>query len=202
MIIFGTRSKHAIRGAGAFHCPCCGPSRPYAHNEIKRWFTLYFIPLIPLGSAGTYVQCGRCASTFHEDVLSRKRQSDPTDLRAKLHGLLVLVMLANRHPVDAAEIQAIRDFYRETTNTALSEQNVRESAAHVLAEHMRLGEIARAAAASLTPSAKAIVLRGAYRVLSAKSAVRADAQAVLAELAQALGISAQQMQETLRVAQA
>jgi len=64
LIIFGRRNSTSVVNTGEFNCPVCGPGRTYAHKEVKRWFTLYFIPLIPLGTAGAYVECQSCAKTF------------------------------------------------------------------------------------------------------------------------------------------
>ena len=36
----------------------------YKHIKVTKFFTLYFIPLIPLGSAGEYVECQTCKGTF------------------------------------------------------------------------------------------------------------------------------------------
>jgi len=69
LIIFGRRSTTRVRTHGTFACPRCGPGREYAHKEVRRWFTLYFIPVIPLGTVGEYLECGSCAGTFGLEVL-------------------------------------------------------------------------------------------------------------------------------------
>jgi hypothetical protein len=68
MIIFGARSMESVRSTGIFNCPRCGPSKPYQHKSVNRWFTLYFIPVIPMGSVGAYVQCAQCGATYGEAV--------------------------------------------------------------------------------------------------------------------------------------
>lgn len=69
LIIFGRRSTTKTVQSGSFTCPRCGPGSTYQHKEVKRWFTLYFIPVLPLGKIGEYVECGACAGTFKTDVL-------------------------------------------------------------------------------------------------------------------------------------
>jgi hypothetical protein len=69
LIIFGSRSVTGSKGTGSFHCPRCGPDQPYDHKRVRRFFTLYFIPLIPLGTIGEYIECGRCAGTYKPEVL-------------------------------------------------------------------------------------------------------------------------------------
>lgn len=69
MIIFGTRSVESTIGNGFFYCPRCNTQRTYRLIGVNRWFTLYFIPVIPMGRIGRYVECDSCAGTFAEEVL-------------------------------------------------------------------------------------------------------------------------------------
>ena len=69
IVIYGTRGITSRVGAGRFNCPRCGES-PYAHSVVRRWFTLFFIPLIPLNVAGDYVECQRCFGTYGARVLT------------------------------------------------------------------------------------------------------------------------------------
>jgi zinc ribbon protein len=69
LIIFGRRNRPKVVQRGSFTCPRCGPGREYEHKQVRRWFTLYFIPIIPLGTAGEYVECRSCAGTFRPEVL-------------------------------------------------------------------------------------------------------------------------------------
>ena len=48
MIIFGTRGITYRMAAGRFACPSCGPGTGFTHRRVRRFFTLYFIPVIPL----------------------------------------------------------------------------------------------------------------------------------------------------------
>jgi hypothetical protein len=195
MIIFGTRTMNSVRRTGVFHCPRCNASQSYVHNDVKRWFTLYFIPVIPMGTAGSYIQCRRCAGTFNEAVLSYDPQAEIRDIHTKLRGTLVLVMLANGHGASADEVRAICDSYHEATDTPLAEQDVYNDVKLALARQVQLGDFARQVAPKLTFRGKAMFVRGAYRVLSARPELRPDAAAVLAELAGAFQISSQQVQD-------
>ncbi|MEO5714098.1 MAG: DUF4190 domain-containing protein [Luteolibacter sp.] len=70
MIIFGTRGITAIQQKGSFHCPACGAGALYNKKEVRRFFTLFFVPLIPLNKAADYIECLRCGGTFKPEVLS------------------------------------------------------------------------------------------------------------------------------------
>jgi hypothetical protein len=72
-IIWGTKGITTSKGSGRFGCPACGGERGYIHKQVRRFFTLYFIPLIPLQIVGTYVECQGCGGTFNDTVLDRPR---------------------------------------------------------------------------------------------------------------------------------
>ena len=71
MIIFGTQGVTYSKGKGRFSCPSCCCTRPYDHKRVRRFFTLYFIPVIPLDQLEEYVECESCRDTFQLSVLGR-----------------------------------------------------------------------------------------------------------------------------------
>ncbi len=70
MIIYGYRNREKELGTGNFYCTNCGVQRPYRYKKIARYFTLFFIPLFPLGTLSEYVECQVCGRTYKTDVLS------------------------------------------------------------------------------------------------------------------------------------
>ncbi len=74
MIIWGSKAKQNCVGSGSFFCPNCKTQAPYSHQRVSRYFTLYFIPLFPTSTLGSYVQCGKCGGQFVERVLNCSRE--------------------------------------------------------------------------------------------------------------------------------
>lgn len=72
-IIFGTRGVRSTIKEGQFFCPQCLSERNFKHKKVTQFFTLYFIPLIPLSNKGTYVECQTCKNTYIERVLDMGR---------------------------------------------------------------------------------------------------------------------------------
>ncbi len=70
MIIFGHKTTASIVASGVFVCPRCRTSQGYYHLLHRRWFTLYFIPVLPLGRVGEQVECQGCFSRFVPAVLA------------------------------------------------------------------------------------------------------------------------------------
>lgn len=73
LIIFGTRGVRSTIKEGQFYCPQCVSDQSYKHKKVTQFFTLYFIPLIPLSNKGTYVECQSCKNTYIERVLDMAR---------------------------------------------------------------------------------------------------------------------------------
>ena len=58
-IIFGSRSKNKVLGQVQYPCQRCGRMAYHTLVRSRRWFSLYFIPVIPL-SKTTTARCNLC----------------------------------------------------------------------------------------------------------------------------------------------
>ncbi|HET7142757.1 MAG TPA: zinc ribbon domain-containing protein, partial [Anaerolineales bacterium] len=70
MIIYGYRNRVIEQGTGNFYCPNCQVQRQYKRKKIVRYFTLFFIPIFPLGTLSEYIECGVCGRTYKPEILS------------------------------------------------------------------------------------------------------------------------------------
>lgn len=103
MIIFGTRPRTKTVDSGQFNCPQCRAQRRYELKEARPYFTLYFLPVFPVGEARQFVECEACGTAFTPDVLDYDLPEVPPDLATLLNRLPEL--LAGGQPVE----YAIRD---------------------------------------------------------------------------------------------
>lgn len=71
IVVAGLRVRTTNVDTGMFHCPNEGADRRYHHLRARRWFTLFFVPVIPLDQRGEWVECLGCASTYRTNVLAR-----------------------------------------------------------------------------------------------------------------------------------
>jgi hypothetical protein len=93
LIIFGLRVFYRTIAQGTFHCRRCGGDRPYRHRAGRRWFTLFFLPVIPLKSVGEHVQCKTCRTRYVTDALSQPTTAQmqaalPVGMRAAAAAML------------------------------------------------------------------------------------------------------------------
>jgi hypothetical protein len=91
MIIFGTKARHKTIGTGQFYCPRCQTQRTYERKKAKRYFTLYFVPIIPMGDMGEFVVCQTCHTAFETAVLASKAPQHKMSLAEMLNSVKSLL---------------------------------------------------------------------------------------------------------------
>lgn len=104
MIIYGHKQRNVEIGTGQFICPKCSTDRTYKHINMVRYFTLFFIPLFPLGKLGSYIECQTCLTAykpeevgaipgneqFGDELAARKAEFDQTQ-KAKRGGVWAVI---------------------------------------------------------------------------------------------------------------
>ena len=93
LIIWGLRVFYRTIGQGVFHCRQCGGDRHYRLRAGRRFFTLFFIPVIPLNKAGEHVQCLTCTTRYHTSALAlptaeQMQAALPAGMRAAASAML------------------------------------------------------------------------------------------------------------------
>jgi hypothetical protein len=69
LILWGLRIIYRTLGRGVFFCRRCGGDREYQQRTGRRYVTVFFIPLVPLGRTGEHVQCLTCKTRYVTEVL-------------------------------------------------------------------------------------------------------------------------------------
>ena len=69
LILGGVRVFVHTTGEGVFHCQRCCADRQYRGRSGRRFVTVFFVPLVPLGKVGEHVQCRTCGTRYHAGVL-------------------------------------------------------------------------------------------------------------------------------------
>jgi tellurite resistance protein len=70
LLIWGLRVFYRTVSQGTFHCSKCGGDRQYRLRAGRRFFTLFFVPIIPLSKTGEHLQCLTCKTRYVTDVLT------------------------------------------------------------------------------------------------------------------------------------
>lgn len=124
LVIFGTRGRSHTIGSGQFYCPREGGDRRYEHKEARRWFTLFFIPLIPLDRLGDYIECTTCNSTYYPTVLEAPTGASIQDVMTQaIRYVAVAMTLADGH-VDPAERRVATEVVRQFASVEYGEADL------------------------------------------------------------------------------
>jgi len=76
-LIFGTRGlKHSVSDSPALNNSCPNCTNGNLINKLyRRWFTLFFIPVIPLDVIDRFYECDKCSSAYNEKIKTLLQQS-------------------------------------------------------------------------------------------------------------------------------
>ncbi len=203
MIIFGTRGVTSTKETGPFNCPSCGDQRAYNRKSVRRFFTLYFIPLIPLDQLGEYIECITCKQQYTDEVLAydpiAQAQQLQADVGASLKRVLAIVMMADGE-VDDAQIATACQGYEQVLGLAIDEhemhselRSVQDGASELAAESSRLRE-------QLNETGKQAVMQAAIAVALADGPVEGAERTFLGNLARELKVPLNEVQTLIRSA--
>ncbi len=185
MIIWGSRGINSLHGTGYFECPRCGPNRSYRHYAVNRWFTLYFIPVIPLGTAGEYVECESCAATWGTEVLGSPRDLREVNIE---NAMRMLILSAARAGVsDSKRLQQLQTQLSLITSTPVDLHDLNAELSQASRSRARLHDFACGCSDSLSDAGKRDVVRRTAQVLVQDNRIGKAEQQVLLDLGQGLG---------------
>src|ERR1700722_3993283 len=129
LIIWGLRVFYRTTGQGVFHCRRCGGDRNYRLRSGRRFFTLFFIPIIPLNKVGEHVQCMTCKTRYVTDALAaptaeQMQAALPARMRAAACGMVragdPASPLARRKAVEAISGAGAQDYGDPALDSVLS----------------------------------------------------------------------------------
>jgi Tellurite resistance protein TerB len=189
ILIWGLRARAKTTGTGEFFCAKCGADRSYVLQQIRRWFTLFFIPLFPVGKTlGEQVKCSTCGTCFRPDVLTTPTSASFSEnLRGAMRIASMSMLVAGDQDNDAARAAAV-DAARRTGTESYDETWLARDLAALDPSHLPdyLSPLAR----GLDPQGKETFITQVARIGVADGPLSAPEMHVLESLSAALGISA------------
>lgn len=72
---FGYTTTYNYQAKAESRCPRCGSIVHFQLTKIKKWFTLFFIPVIPYETK-YYVRCPECPYEIEVDKINFSRPKD------------------------------------------------------------------------------------------------------------------------------
>ncbi len=197
MIIWGSKAVTGNVGGGNFNCPVCAAPRNFEQKRVRRFFTLYFIPLFPTDTLGQYVECTTCQGTFETDVLhydpaAEERQTEALFMIA-VKQMMIGVCLADGS-VDENEVAQIQAIYERLTGAQVSETDIREEIDAFATNGIDLFGLIDRLVGQLNDQGKETAMSSAYLIAAADGNVDESEWELIQQLAQRLGMSPAHLQ--------
>ncbi len=168
MLIFGWKVRFKTKSEGEFFSPAGGRDAPYRLVEARRWFSLFFIPLIPLSVVGTYVECQLTKATYDPSILANPTTADfRVQLAAAVREVVSAVAVADGNVTDRERqlaVEVVRTYVPDYDGAALAGDLARAADSPLDA---RLGYLAT----SLSEHGKEQVLTAASTIMTADGVI-------------------------------
>lgn len=197
MIIFGTRGITSTVERNHFNCPQCRTKRDGSLKNVKSFFTLYFIPVIPLGSRGKYVECHSCGGNFAEEVWAYDPDQEHAQTMQKMLRVMIVAALADDQ-VDQYERAEIKKQYMELTGLPIAESTLDQEIQMAAEARVTLSQFVGGIVEGLSGHGRALVLKLAYKVMTAAGEMTSSQNWAFNQMAETLGIPQGQLQELIQ----
>jgi tellurite resistance protein len=208
IIIYGVYGITYTKGEpGQFHCPQCAVTQGYRHRRVRRFFHIFFVPLIPLNLAGEYVECGQCKGTYKVEVLAMMKgiasgvaQASQTlplsEGQRAVRRILAMMLLADGR-VEESELAAIVEFLRYAERRDVTRDEVLAEVEAARRQPADVETYCRQVMGFLNEQGKADVLKAAQVIASADGHVAPEEQRMLERMGIALGMRPAQVSTQL-----
>ncbi len=179
--------------SGTFHCPQCNGARQYTQRKVRRFFTLYFIPLIPLDRLGEYIECNYCHGAFNPQVLQYAPEPaaarEDTQLRTTLNRALLSVLVADGSPTEAARAAALEAMRSTGGDLSLTRTDLEEMIGPAMKRVTNPASDVEAIAESLDYSKREALVRAALAIAIADGAMSGAEERQIRAIGRAAGLS-------------
>ena len=186
LLIFGTTIRFKHLAEQDFFCPSCGGDRRGVLEVARRWFSVFFLPIIPLGELGESVRCTTCGHRFERSVLDHPTTSDLTVLMANaVRAVTAMVVGAGPADVPALRAAAVRHIRRQVPG--YDQATLANDIAHLHPVHAT--EYVAPLAGSLEPTGRERFLGDIVAVALAGGEITPTQRQLIDDAGRALGLT-------------
>lgn len=198
IIVWGFKVRYSDLRKVHFACPRCGVDQDGTVRQARRWFTLFWIPLVALKDVGHFVLCQMCSGKFDCRVLDAPTTGRLAEhlVAAKRFGVATMVRAAANAPASrASAISVIRADIDGYDDAQLDVDLANTSEAQLEAWLRHLSGL-------LTQQGKETLINELIGVACADGPIDAAEQALLERCASALGMTAAHLHGVMTLANA
>jgi hypothetical protein len=200
MLILGTTRLTFTKTKGTFHCPQCTKEQSYRHRSVRNFFTVYFIPIIPLNQEGEYIECGQCRGRFDPSVAGMTAEQFATMKKEAAYelvrrGLVTILVLDDL--VSDEELDVISDFVRNHLQRDIDRQQLLGEAARVQQMGVSPADYIATIRSELDQDDRDLFVRYAFLLATAGGDLQPVHQQFLVELPRLLGMDEARFREVI-----
>jgi len=200
MLIIGEMNLTLKKGTGHFYCPHCSDQRPYVHRRVKRFLTLYFIPVLPIATVGEHVRCEKCRLQYQTSAIGKTKemyeQLQRVEFANDVRRVMVLTMLADGQ-VHEAELDVIVNVYRQLCGEVMTREQLSNDVEQARRSRSDAIQYAQAIRSRRNLDEREGILRGAFLVASATGTMSPQRLDQIKGLPAALYISEERFREII-----
>lgn len=188
LLVWGFKVRFKTVLQGTFFCQACGGDRQYEQKQARRWFTLFWIPIIPLKEVGEqFVECTTCRQAYRTSVLQMPTTATlSNDLTLATREAVTWLLRSTSVVTPAARAIAL-DMLSRAANRPWSDAELDHDLGTLTVDGLpqRLGALASV----LNEHGRETFLSGCVRVAAADGSVGPGEQALLDSIASSLGMT-------------
>ena len=196
MIVIGTMGIPFTRGKGTFYCPRCRTDVAYRERHVRRFLTLYFIPLVPLDKMEEYVECGQCKNRFPREALSHTRERAALTFQSYVRHTLAL-LAASDADITLAEITTFQDLVRRLTGAAPTTDEVTQELVAAQSARQMPSWYLRTIGGWLNQEEKKTLVQFAFLMATSSGEISTARSSTLAQFPSALGITEDEFKQII-----
>jgi uncharacterized tellurite resistance protein B-like protein len=192
MIIFGTRGVTTTPDRGNFHCPSCNSKMEYELKRVRKFFTLFFIPVIPLDDLGEYVECMACKNSYKPDVLNYDPVANAREVEAEFHAAIKKVMihiLLADGVIDDSEVDTVQDVYQQITGNQIEKNRLLDEIKLIEKSEEDFASMLVSLQGCLNDEGKEMVVKAALYVARADGEIQEEEKEMLVKIGKNLGMT-------------
>ncbi len=126
LLVWGFKARYKIIESGMFACPHEGVDRGFSKKEAKRWFTFFWIPILPLNALGEFVECDSCKSSYDPRVLTNPTTAQIMDNLANAVRYAVVAIINADGVVNDLEKKRGLEIMQQYSDTPYTQQHLDE----------------------------------------------------------------------------
>jgi len=203
MILIGTMNLTRTRESGQFYCPECRTTQGYRLRARRPFLTLYFIPVVPIGTPQVFVVCDGCRQHWDPSVLTVDQehhdQANEQQFREEALRAAILVVLADGY-ISEAEIDALQRVANGVLQRPIDRDELGEMCSIAQENKVSAKNYVLTVSRSWNQTQRGVALQAMFLAASAEGKLEGERVAMLAQMRDILELTEREYQSVIEFA--